>query len=128
VRAEDGRVWKLEADPTGGVWGTVASGVFHFFDAGTPTDLSDDYWHLYPELGSAMDIGPGGIGWFRMPGGAGILDVGGTPRDPSDDVAKILLSPDALKFESNLYTNGTIDEQGRFWVVDGYVQVFEFVD
>jgi hypothetical protein len=128
VRPEDGRVWKLEADPTGGVWGTVASGVFHFFDGGTPTDLSDDYWHIYPELGSAMDIGPDGLGWFRMPGGVGILDVGGTPRDPSDDVAKVLLSPDALKFQSNLYTNGMIDERGRLWAVDGYVQVFEFVD
>jgi hypothetical protein len=128
VRPEDGRVWKLEADPTGGVWGTVSSGVFHFYDAGTPTELADDYWHIYPELGSAMDIGPGGVGWFRMPGGAGILDVGGTPRDPSDDVAKVLLSPDALRFQSDLYTNGTIDDQGRFWVVDGYAQVFEVVD
>jgi hypothetical protein len=128
VRPDDGRVWKLRADPTGGVWGTVKAGVFQFFDGGTPTDLSDDYWHLYPELGSAMDIGPHGVGWFRMPGGVGILDVGGTPRDASDDVAKVLLSPDALKFQSNLYTNGVIDRQGRFWVVDGYVQVFEFVD
>lgn len=33
-----------------------------------------------------------------------------------------------LRFQSNLHTNGTIDEQGRFWVVDEYVQVFEFVD
>jgi hypothetical protein len=128
VRGEEGRVWKLEADPTGGVWGTVSGGVFHFYDGGTPTDLGDDYWHLYSELGSAMDIGPEGIGWFRMPGGAGILDVGGTPRDPSDDVARVLLSPDALRFQSNLYTNGTIDDQGRFWVVHDYVQVFELVE
>jgi len=128
MRAEDGRVWKLEADPTGGVWGTIAGGVFHFFDAGTPTDLSDDYWHVYPDLGSAMDIGPDGVGWFRMPGGAGTLDVGGTPREPSDDVARVLLSPDALKFQSDLWSNGTIDDEGRFWVVDEYVQVFEFVD
>lgn len=128
VREEDGRVWKLEADPTGGVWGTLGEGVFQFYDGGTPTDLSDDYWHVYSELGSAMDIGPGGVGWFRMPGGAGILDVGGTPRDPSDDVARVLLSPDALRFQSDLYTNGTIDEEGRFWVVDEYVQVFEYVN
>jgi hypothetical protein len=128
VRDEDVRVWKLEADPTGGVWGTVRGGVFHFYDGGTPTDLDDDYWHLYSELGSAMDIGPGGDGWFRMPGGAGILDVGGTPRDPSDDVARLLLSPDALRFQSDLWTNGTIDDQGRFWVVDEYVQVFEYVE
>ena len=128
VRDQDGRVWKLEADPTGGVWGTLSEGVFQFFDGGTPTDLSDDYWHVYSELGSAMDIGPGGVGWFRMPGGAGILDVGGTPRDPSDDVARVLLSPEALRFQSDLYTNGTIDEEGRFWVVDDYVQVFEYVE
>jgi hypothetical protein len=128
MRAEDGRVWKLEADPTGGIWGTVAAGVFQFFDGGTPIDLRDDYWHLYPELGSAMDIGPDGVGWFRMAVGAGVLDVGGTPRDPSDDVARILLSPEMLRFQSNLYTNGTIDDDGRFWVVDEYVQVFEFVD
>jgi hypothetical protein len=127
VRPEDGRVWKLEADPTGGIWGTVAGGVFQFFDGGTPQDLSDDYWHIYPELGSAMDIGPDGIGWFRMPGGVGILDVGRTPRDPSDDVAEVLLSPDALRFPSDLYTNGVIDDQGRFWVVADYVQVFEWV-
>jgi hypothetical protein len=43
-------------------------------------------------------------------------------------VAKVLLSPDALRFQSDLYTNGTIDDQGRFWVVDGYAQVFEVVD
>lgn len=128
MREEDGRVWKLEADPTGGIWGTVADGVFQFFDNGTPSDVGDDYWHLYPELGSAMDIGPNGIGWFRMPGGVGILDVGGTPRDPRDDVASVLLSPDALKFHSNLYTNGVIDDGGRFWVVDGYVQVFELAE
>jgi hypothetical protein len=128
VRPEEGRVWKLEADPTGGVWGTVAGGVFQFYDGGTPVDLSDDYWHIYSELGSAMDIGPDGIGWFRMPGGAGVLDVGGTPRDASDDVAKLLLSPDTLRFQSDLWTNGTIDDQGRFWVVDEYVQVFEFVE
>jgi len=127
VRSEDGRVWKLEADPTGGIWGTVAGGVFQFYDAGTPADLSDDYWHLYPELGSAMDIGPDGIGWFRMPGGVGILDVGATPREPSDDVAEVLLSPDALRFSSDLYTNGVIDDQGRFWVVADYLQVFEWV-
>jgi len=127
MRADDGRVWKLESDPTGGIWGTVAGGVFQFFDGGTPTDLSDDYWHLYPELGSAMDIGPDGIGWFRMPGGVGILDIGGTPRDPTDDVAEVLLSPDALRFPSDLYTNGVIDDQGRFWVVADYVQVFERV-
>jgi hypothetical protein len=127
VRSEDGRVWKLKRDPTGGIWGTVAEGVFQFYDGGTPNDLSDDYWHVYPELGSAMDIGRDGVGWFRMPGGVGILDVGGTPRDPSDDVAKILLSPDALRFDSDLYTNGAIDDQGRFWVVADYVQVFEVV-
>lgn len=127
MRSEDGRVWKLEADPTGGIWGTVAGGVFQFYDGGTPTDVSDDYWHLYPELGSAMDIGSDGVGWFRMPGGVGILDVGGTPRDPSDDVAEVLLSPDALRFPSDLYTNGVIDDQGRFWVVADYVQVFERV-
>jgi hypothetical protein len=127
VRPEEGLVWKLAADPTGGIWGTAAEGVFQFFDGGTPTDLSDDYWHVYPELGSAMDIGRNGNGWFRMPGGAGVLDVGGTPRDASDDVAKVLLSPDALRFQSDLWTNGTIDDQGRFWVVDEYVQVFEFV-
>jgi hypothetical protein len=51
-----------------------------------------------------MEIGPNGDGWFRMPGGAGILDAGGTPRDPSDDVARTLLSPEALRFESDLYT------------------------
>ena len=127
VRSEDGRVWKLEADPTGGVWGTVAGGVFQFYDGGTPADLSDDYWHLYPDLGSAMDIGPDGVGWFRMPGGVGILDVGGTPRDPQDDVAEVLLSPDALRFSSDLYTNGIIDDKGRFWVVADHVQVFEIV-
>lgn len=127
----DARVWKVEADPTGGVWGTVGGpdgGVFQFYDAGTPTDLSDDYLYIYSELGSAMEIGPDGNGWFRMPGGAGILDVGGTPRDPTDDVARVLLSPDRLRFVSNLYTNGTIDDDGRFWVVDEYVQVFEFLD
>jgi hypothetical protein len=128
MRAEEGRVWKLEADPTGGVWGTVAAGVFHFFDGGTPVNLGDDYWHVYPELGSAMDIGPDGVGWFRMSAGAGVLDVGGTPRNPGDDVARLLLSPDTLRFQSNLYTNGTIDDRGLFWVVDEYVQVFEFVD
>jgi hypothetical protein len=128
VRPADGLVWKLAADPTGGIWGTAAEGVFHFFDGGTPTDLGDDYWHIYPELGSAMDIGRDGNGWFRMSGGAGVLDVGGTPRDASDDVAKVLLSPDALRFQSDLWTNGTIDDQGRFWVVDEYVQVFEFVE
>jgi hypothetical protein len=127
MRSEDGRVWKLEADPTGGIWGTVAEGVFQFFDSGTPQDPSDDYWHIYPELGSAMDIGPDGIGWFRMPGGVGILDIGGTPREPSDDVSEVLLSPDALRFPSDLYTNGVIDDQGRFWVVADYVQVFERV-
>jgi streptogramin lyase len=128
VRPESGLVWKLAADPTGGVWGTAAEGVFQFFDGGTPTDLGDDYWHIYPELGSAMDIGRNGNGWFRMPGGVGILDVGGTPREPSDDVAKVLLAPDSLRFQSDLWTNGTIDDQGRFWVVDEYVQVFEFVE
>jgi len=128
MRDQDGRVWKLETDPTGGVWGRVAEGVFHFYDGGTPTDLSDDYWHIYAELGSAMDIGPDGNGWFRMPGGAGILDVGGTPRDPADDVARVLLSPEALRFQSDLWTNGTIDDRGRFWVVDEYVQVFEVVE
>jgi len=130
MRAQEGRVWKLVADPTGGVWGTVGGpdgGVFQFYDNGTPTDLTDDYWHLYPELGSAMEIGPNGDGWFRMPGGAGILHVGGTPRDPSDDSARVLLSPDALRFESDLYTNGTIDDEGRFWVVDENAQVFEVV-
>ena len=131
VLPQEGRVWKVEADPTGGVWGTVGGpdgGVFQFFDGGTLTDLSDDYFHIYSELGSAMEIGPEGNGWFRMPGGAGILDVGGTPRDPSDDVARVLLSPDRLRFVSDLYTNGTIDEDGRFWVVDEVVQVFEFID
>jgi len=131
VRPEDARVWKLVRDPTGGVWGTVGGfngDVFHFYDNGTPTDLSDDYWQTYPELGSAMEIGPNGDGWFRMPGGAGILDIGGTPRDPSDDVARTLLSPEALRFPSDLWTNGTIDEQGRFWVVDENVQVFEVVE
>lgn len=131
VRAGDARVWKLVRDPTGGLWCTVGGfngDVFHFFDNGTPTDVSDDYWQIYPELGSAMEIGPNGDGWFRMPGGAGILDVGGTPRDPSDDVARTLLSPEALRFASDLWTNGTIDDQGRFWVVDENVQVFEFVE
>jgi len=131
VRPDDARVWKLVRDPTGGLWGTVGGfngDVFHFYDNGTPTDLSDDYWQTYPELGSAMEIGPNGDGWFRMPGGAGILDIGGTPRDPSDDVARTLLSPEALRFPSDLWTNGTIDEQGRFWVVDENVQVFEVVE
>lgn len=131
VRAEDARVWKLVRDPTGGVWCTVGGfdgDVFHFFDNGTPTDVSDDYWQIYPELGSAMEIAPSGDGWFRMPGGAGILDVGGTPRDPSDDVSRVLLSPEALRFSSDLWTNGTIDDQGRFWVVDENVQVFELVE
>lgn len=131
VRAENKRVWKLVPDPTGGVWCTVGGfggDVFHFFDNGTPTDVGDDYWQMYPELGSAMEIGPNGDGWFRMPGGAGILDVGGTPRDASDDVSRTLLSPEALRFASDLWTNGTIDDQGRFWVVDENVQVFEFVE
>lgn len=131
VRPEDARVWKLVRDPTGGVWGTVGGfngDVFHFYDNGTPTDPSDDYWQTYPELGSAMEIAPNGDGWFRMPGGAGILDIGGTPRDPSDDVARTLLSPEALRFPSDLWTNGTIDDQGRFWVVDENVQVFEVVE
>jgi hypothetical protein len=131
VRPEDGRIWKLVADPTGGVWGTVGGvygGVFQFFDGGSPTDLSDDYWHTYAELGSAMEIGHSGDGWFRMPGGAGILDVGGTARDASDDVARTLLAPDALRFQSDLYTNGTIDQSGRFWVVDEHLQVFEIVE
>lgn len=128
VRPEAGRVWKLVRDPTGGVWGAVTGGVFQFYDGGTPTDLSDDYWHLYTELGSAMEIGADGDGWFRMPGGAGILDVGGTPREPGDDIARTLLSPEALRFASDLWTNGTIDDEGRFWVVDENAQVFEVVE
>lgn len=125
VRTRSERVWKLVADPTGGIWGTAGAGVFHFFDGGTPTDPGDDYWAFYPDLGSTMDIGEDGNGWFRVPEGAAILDVGNTPRNPGDDVQRSLAAPDALRFQSDLYTNGAVDGQGRFWIADERAQVFE---
>ena len=35
---------------------------------------------------------------------------------------------EALRFASDLWTNGTVDAAGRFWVVDENVQVFEVVE
>src|SRR5690606_22178161 len=100
-------------------------GVFHFFDGGTPADLLADSWYTYPTLGSAMEIGPNGYGWSRIRGGAPNLNINGTLRDAADDVQTDLPAPEGLRFRYDLYTNGAIDNEGRFWIVDEQAQVFE---
>ncbi len=108
-----GSGYSVLVDPSGIKWFGLCPGLFAFDDGGTLADTSDDRWQRFDvgDCNPGLALDERGRMWVATGwSGVVLVDFGGTPFDPSDDVL--------IEYHT---ADGLIDDRAQAISVDGGV-------